>query len=990
MSYPERVERVEGPPPARPSEREPVETPTVSQHQVSPGEGIEAVARQHEIKPSNLLQANPQLGANPRTDDGYPELMLGETLDIPKALPEDAEYYAARGDTRIAGDVAMPSPRLGSAITQAEIAENNLWIMENVLGPRNTSPILQDYRAALDTAEAEVDAARAASAPDPRPLTEVLSTDAEEVTAQSLFDGGSALSDKASAAEYRTTVDSLKGTVSDYLDLVQPGDRQEALQRLYDRDWYDAAPARAAIEEVAEAEGITLAPTSHAGPDVEAEARGIIGGAAAESDAAAALGAFNDGYADASPEVREALLANPAGRAIVTDAADWAAEPLNGDPNGEMTPQAMVAETMQRLDDLTEGVDPAVAARLFTEMLPKFSAANQRFLDYGGLIVGPNGTASLMTVFDRIAGTPEGDAAISRFAQQPHSVDWDTVTNAISSEGMNPAYAIAAAEQGGMVDNFVQDYILGSVEYYRDSAIAGQAEDYLEHIDELSFLIANGGAAMTDEQLNAAIDDYVAANPEWGARFEELQTQLGDSGARLLTQLQALQNMPDNLRADHQEQINGLLDDPSAKLAVSMALQQHPELVRGEAGRQLVETFAEVGITGADNPLAVNLAGAYLRENVIVPAGGIDPSDPTSLQDARGQISEALKDNPQLAAMLEVSPGQLDELADQFVELVPHEGTEFNAERYGIDATRNLNNALDSADALFRDNAFNRGFRIAALTIVGSGLANAAEAYGDDPSLRNALQLAVDSARVGIDGAQLVTSLFNPSTDSRLANGLKLGGKFVHLLGAGLSGISALQRLGQGDVVGAGLNAAVAGGVGYAAFGSSSLAGPIGFGIAAAATLGLFIWDGIQNAQHNSRFETETTAEFLRHAGFSEEAAQVLIDQSGEGYSPVPILMRYGELHGLTPEQTVNWINSIASSEDGPYKLAALRDNLHHTLDEIDGDVNEFDATADNDEERIWDTEQRPWFARSGVAQPESAAQLDAILPILEIEVPVP
>jgi len=166
MSIP--IERVEGPAAPRRQETEPVETPIEKQHKVAPGEGVEAVAQQHGVKPSNLLNANPQLASNPRMEDGYPELRLGETLDVPKALPEDSEYYAARGEpTQVAADVAVPvpSPRLSSAITNAEIAENNLWIMKAALGPDSKSPIIESYQTKLDTAEAEVDAARAAQAP---------------------------------------------------------------------------------------------------------------------------------------------------------------------------------------------------------------------------------------------------------------------------------------------------------------------------------------------------------------------------------------------------------------------------------------------------------------------------------------------------------------------------------------------------------------------------------------------------------------------------------------------------------------------------------------------------------------------------------------------------------------------------------------------------------------------------------------------------------
>ncbi|PMR71315.1 LysM peptidoglycan-binding domain-containing protein [Halomonas heilongjiangensis] len=803
----------------------------------------------------------------------------------------------------------------------------------------------------------------------------------------SLRERGNALeyADDPASIDYDAEVGELAADIEAYLAALPEEERQAALQRFHDHDWVDAGPAQMAIEQAAENTGIALEATSHAGPEVESEAREIIAEAEAESDPAAALGVLEEGYTSASERVQRALDRSSDAQAIIDDAAAWAAEPLDGELEGTDTPQLRTLEMIERLDALTEGLGVELASEVVEALVDEIEAANQGDLQaYGGAMAGPNGTVMLMEILDRIAGTEAGDRAANRLAEQL-PIDMNTVRNemheAVSSGEAIPSLALAIASLEG-VEGF-RDEVFSAVEHFRDRTIAEQADDYHEHLDELSFLILNGGAAMTEEQLEAAIDDYIASNPDWEAEFQALQEQLAESGAGLLEQIEQLQALPDGVRADHQARIDALLDDPNAQLAVSTALQERPELVTGESGDALIETFNELGITG-DHPLAVSLAGAYLRENVILPAGDIDPSDAQSLEEARTRLDETLRNNPGLAELLGTTADELDELADAFEPLIPEFTDDFDPQRYGIDVARNLNNTLDKTNEIFRDSPYNRAFRASALSIVGSGLANAIDAYGDDPSLRSALQVSIETARVGVDGAQLVDALLTGGEGSRVTPGLKLGGKFVHLFGAGLAGVDALVRLNEGDVVGAGLNAAVAGGVGYAVFGTSSLAGPIGFGIATVATLVQFGRDAYQTAQHNSRFETQTTADFLAHAGFSEEAAQVLIDQSGEGHSVVPLLMSYGELHGLTPEQTVEWVNSIPEGENGTVMLAALRDNLHNTLDEFDGDVTQFDEHADGFELASPSLGE----SRSGSLTPRSMFELDAILPQLDIESP--
>ena len=166
--------------------------------------------------------------------------------------------------------------------------------------------------------------------------------------------------------------------------------------------------------------------------------------------------------------------------------------------------------------------------------------------------------------------------------------------------------------------------------------------------------------------------------------------------------------------------------------------------------------------------------------------------------------------------------------------------------------------------------------------------------------------------------------------------------------------------------------------------------GPVGWaglalvGISAA---GLAIWGGVKESRkHEPDSDGGTSMRFLQHAGLTEQAARALTDQSGEGYSVVPLLSRYAQLKGMKledPQQQqklVNWINGMSADQ-----LAALRNNLHHTADDFDGDPSRLPLTADSDRLEVPDIASRPWFTRFGDRGPKSIAQLEAQLAVLQI-----
>ncbi|MDO5087926.1 MAG: hypothetical protein Q4D74_10040, partial [Comamonadaceae bacterium] len=172
-----------------------------------------------------------------------------------------------------------------------------------------------------------------------------------------------------------------------------------------------------------------------------------------------------------------------------------------------------------------------------------------------------------------------------------------------------------------------------------------------------------------------------------------------------------------------------------------------------------------------------------------------------------------------------------------------------------------------------------------------------------------------------------------------------------------------------------------------ATFGAGSLAGPIGIGLVLVSAIGLGVWESIKEAnKHEPGSDNGISLRFLKHAGFTEDKARELVDQSGEGYSVVPLLARYAEHKGLDlknakdQEVFVNWVNKM-SLED----LTHIRGLMHTWLDMLDGDVEKFGATKDND--GTWDPVQEIsgdhnnyWVTTTVHLPPGSAVQMDELL----------
>lgn len=960
-------------------------------HRVAPGETMTDVARRFSTDADTLHSANPDLPDRDRLD-------AGQVLQVPigEGYGREPQFTQAhQGQTLLdlARQVAVPVPLLVDAnrhaLTDLNADPGAIDMRQQIWFPGGylvQSPAPQPLTP-LDQAVQNTDAAAARA---------VTAQQAYEEMSASTYGNGAAVPFLAqNAADAQRGLDT---AVQAEIELrvsrsLRPGygateaDYAAAEAAVQQRTPGDPAAQQAVMDAVMDAVTDAVARVN-----TTRQAQTIVNRAGVAGDPAAALRVLSEGHATASPAVQQALLLNPGAQQVIADAAAWALAPLQAGPGDSgFGQQAPGMQTMERLDQLTAEVSPEIAARLMAAAAPVIDAAMTNYFEQIGISpFGQAGVEHLTHALGRMAGTPLGDAVIDRYARMGI---WDRsgIANAIA-QGASPAYAMALARQPGVDVAMVMDSVYAGMDIFR-AQVADHTAAYGKQMEELAWLVTSHGGSMTPEQLDLAIADYTAEKgPDWQQQTAALKQQLADDGERLLSQLQALQTLPPELSGESgrvDELIAETLNDTHAQLAITTALQGNPALTAGAAGQQLLGFFTSTGfasnakLSDQARKLVSEVATAHVQSTLLARVGEFDPADPASVQRATAAI-HSLR-SPELARAWGVSEDALDSALVKLSQTMPVAGetAELAAARL-----RSFDMALGGIKGFDKTTLAGQLLRGAGLALAGVGVLASAERAGLDPSLRNNLRVLVDAAGLGQKGAELLAGLTKADSQSTLG---RLGGsaasKFLGVVTAAMDVWSAAEAFGNGDIPSGVLYGVGAGGGLLAAFGSGSLAGPIGIGLVVVSVVGLAIWNGQKEANKNEPdSDGGTSMRFLQHAGFTEAAARELCDQTGDGVSPVPVFERYAELKGVDlsdnadRQRFVDWINAMP-----PERLAVLRDNLHNTLDELEGDAGRLQATADDDEWVLADTPQRPWFAMSGVAEPESAAQIDAVLEVLEL-----
>lgn len=722
----------------------------------------------------------------------------------------------------------------------------------------------------------------------------------------------------------------------------------------------------------------------------------IMAGAKTESDPGKALKLLSDGYAGAPPELQRRILAHPDAQGVIDRAVTWANEPLRRPMDkGLVMPQALTREAITRLDTVTRDLHKTLGAEVVNRAMAGYEQFNKDFQNRsGGQMFGPEGARTLMFLTGRIAGTTAGDAAVSRFAAF-NAFDENSMRNALA-EGASPAYLLELARQNtDAVDpERMLAVVRGGLDMHR-TAIKGDLADYAKETEELQWLIQQHGSWMTDDPLQASINQYKAAkeaaDPGWTDRVKKLEDKLATHGTHLLEQTAQLSKLPPEL-ADRQSGLNDFLADTlgayESKAAVSLALQKHPNVMAGDNGIALKNFFATVKSGHEARKLAPQIVNAYIKANVVSRLTDLDPNKPASIAKAQDAL-ESLKGSA-MAKLLGVTEADLGKAVDQVKATLPAKG----------ESTDSILKKLQKLDATvsglksFQNSTFG-GVVFRALGVIGAGasLINSGQRFANDPTWAPAVKLMTDASGLTRGYAELVKAVDRGgSLSTALAGKTASALTAFAALGDAALAIDAYQK---GDntaatffgisAVGGALAAAPAVVSTVPALAASAAAGtaaawlgPIGIGLIVVGTIGNALY---QNHKIDKLHDTPEAAKFLEVAGFNDKTAKALVDQSGEGFSPVPLLMKYGQLHGLTADQTIQWLNNLSEAQ-----LATTRDVVHRTLDELDGDITKFHMTASDDADYIEGAVIVP--AASGQVPALSQAQLDTVLTLRDIPWP--
>ena len=970
-------------------------------HEVEQGETLTEVSRRYQTTVPLLEAANPQLS-------GPDQLEIGQKVNVPLGADYGREPTP---DVVEPGQTLAELAREHPGVNVQDIAGANRHRIPNpdrirvgqqlwVPAERPATPLEQKVQG-TDDAAAELERAQKAYDALPSGTNGGVRTE--------VYQGVQHATDKLKTAVQGELDERVKGALPSGTKPTED-DYQRAGQKIKER--YQSDPLAT--------QRLEGALTSLAGDRFRAspagQAQTLIQQARGAGDVPKQVAELNQRLKGAPPEVREAVLNSEGGKKFFQDAAAWATEPLAGGSASQADEkareefngagqQAPGALTMERLEQLTQGVDPALAAQLTGEAIPTLEKyVNDYRAEVSGQPLGQAGMANLLKVLDRGADTPAGQANLDKIAQLGLYTR-DAIRLHVSGGG-SPAYAVALAKHAKVDAATVLQEAYDGVAGYR-AQIVDTAKAYSAHVDELGWLVQNHGGAMTPEQLQQAIADYTKEKgPDWDAKGKEFQNTLAAQGETLQKQLLALQQLPAGTPG-REEALTAALNDPASSLALNTAWEKNPELLKGVQGDRLLAFFADPTVKGSaklldtGRKLLTDLTTQFVKRNVLNELETFNPNDPASVQKTRDAVSKLRNSN--LAQLLGVSTKEMDQATDALTKSMPSAGDSaddiarkmrtLNTELEAIGDQVEGRLGFDPADSKRGLKAFDKStvsgqvLRGVGMLLGGVGMMASATAVVNDPSLKSWLKLTGDGLGMTQKGLELAVGMGKLDEASMLG---KAGSSLVgRLLGAGMAVFdvwSAAESAQSGDYTSAGLyGAGAVGGVTAALF-----TGPVGWaglalvGISAA---GLAIWGGVKESRkHEPDSDGGTSMRFLQHAGLTEQAARALTDQSGEGYSVVPLLSRYAQLKGMKledPQQQqklVNWINGMSADQ-----LAALRNNLHHTADDFDGDPSRLPLTADSDRLEVPDIASRPWFTRFGDRGPKSIAQLEAQLAVLQI-----
>lgn len=684
----------------------------------------------------------------------------------------------------------------------------------------------------------------------------------------------------------------------------------------------------------------------------------------ADSHDVSAADKLHNIHLDGQPKaVVDKVMHDPRVQSWVKQAAAGVAKPYEGvDDDRLAVALEPSGKAAKKLADITSGLNPDLAAAVARESLPtlqKMGKLDPRYAD------APFG--SLSQVVDNMKGADDATEITSDIASAIKSNAGDHVqgyvgvgaTGAVTkavADGKSPALAIELARQLKADGNDYASSILGDViegAKQLQSHAGGDLKDYAGKTEELSWLIKNAGAGMTADQLKKAVADYRKDKGEdWANDVDKSQRKVVADGKALAAIMQQMENLPPELRDENTPRLMDQLHqqmggDETTQQVMDFAIGKEPSLMKGEQGRAIMDFFSASATGNTGRRFMGSLLQSYVSQTVLSSVSDVDPNDPQTITRAKQALHnlETRWTQGGWGKAMGIKDEQLSTVIKDVENSLPHAG----------DSVHDVTNRLEKLDSdLDGVKGFGRGTP-AGTTFRGLGFAASAVGFVNSMShkpedIEQVIGSMAATVHLTRDATEFASSLKLLDENGSLARWAgaesgagKLTGKVLGWVGVGLSADNAVRSFAGGDVPAGLLNtAAVGGGAIAMIFADTAWGGPVGLAIGVVSAVGLGWYQHVQNA---NKHENGTTSKFLRTAandgtGFSPDAAKALADQSGKGYSTVPLLLEYAQDKGYDLDKAADrktfyqWVNGMSGE-----KLAHVRDWMHHTLDDFDGDV---------------------------------------------------
>jgi hypothetical protein len=640
----------------------------------------------------------------------------------------------------------------------------------------------------------------------------------------------------------------------------------------------------------------------------------------------------------------------------------WATAPLREERGSRWqkdAPQLKVNDAMDRLERETRQLDPRIAAAVVNQFLvnigglEQFDERNREDLAndhlYGDQGDGPGlnprvDLTAFMTIADHIAGTPPGDAAVSRLVALAGWPAWPggRYVSAAIGKGAGFTYALEAARQleakGGDPEP-VYKAISRGLELFKEKT-QRDYEALRVHRNQLAAVIKDIAPVATADELVQISENFLKDHPDWKQKDDELQRCTYYNGLAHLQHLISLD--PKGRDSAFDARIRkllqeGITDHEATRVAMSMAVHNEPTLSNVDSTLFRKSASFFVSLTKAVNPnsktlveFARKMAGELAAEALHHQLISMLQSHPL---DARGLFAfqeevRALV-NRDFARYTGISPNALGAISNEIDELIN--------EMLAVDGLNNspaartiglqkFSRNLDRTKAFSVDTVAGRVMRGFAATLALAGTVFSLKKMIDDPTALNAAKAGVDAASAVQKTSDLLRSLGVKNSVVRgvggswkvvLRTGAKIGAsELLSLASTVLDGAKAIDCLTKGDLANAGFSAVIATGGAVSMlpvfFEVGSIAGPLGIAIMTVAFIGQTAW---QNAKHMHDGE-EDVKKGLILLGYNAEHAAILsrrgtYSSATSGQGQMLGLMNYAKSQGMNAKELRDWINSM-------------------------------------------------------------------------------